>query len=804
MASRAVTLPAVLSIICLMLTLSFCTSPMNPDKEGLATSGELIIRFAPAQPVSIATVSPDSADITITSFDVHCDGPDSLTYDINIDAGQSEITILELTPGLWNIEIEGENVDAVPIVSGSLFAVEISAGSAVEKSITLSPIAGSGTLQVSVSWPVNANASTAVEGTLIASDGTPSTVPFEIDTENETAWYEDAALQTGSYTILIRLIQNGIDVYSAVEAVRIYAGLVSPVTFNPALAEINDPAQDALFFLDEVGPLSFDYSIDLGPIETDVIFIFTNIGNAGALSQPAADLLNVSAQRSTGISEPSDSPDESTVPSTSLNTAPEDILALRGTPEISRFNENPFAYREETQSTEALNAASSQFSIMSDGGAGDFEGRTLLFDAYQEDVQSTCRKRIVGIDVAQGSPRSLSIWVADDCWESGEKANHVNQEMVEKIADKFLLGDEPSGVANDIYDWVTAIYGEEWGDQSDTSYIPHTNNITILIYDIDADNSTNGGVLGFFWSKDNFTTDVFSNSNERIMIYIDAVMLAQMDDTTWEPTDFWPQQIISTLVHELQHLIHFYQKTVLRSSGAGTKIWINEMVSMVTEDLLANKIGVMGPRGVPIDDIGGPGSPGTTVGRLPFYNYWHDTSLTDWPLPTAPLDDHRKSYATAYAFGAFLARNFGGAGLFKEIVQNNYTDYRSIEIALGRLGYNETFEELLRMWGAASVFSDDTYPPNALSRYNRGTFFTSNVGGLAYDLGSINLFNYDFDPGTGPVAGPLFFDTSPIGRDLPPAARSNLFYLAGAGLTYTQSWQISLPEYVMLTVVLKR
>ncbi len=76
--------------------------------------------------------------------------------------------------------------------------------------------------------------------------------------------------------------------------------------------------------------------------------------------------------------------------------------------------------------------------------------------------------------------------------------------MVDAIADTFLLGD---GSDNDIYDWVTNIYGEEWDSDAQNKYpnlIGADNEITILLTDIDGDNSPKGGVIGFFWSKDNF------------------------------------------------------------------------------------------------------------------------------------------------------------------------------------------------------------------------------------------------------------------------------------------------------------
>jgi hypothetical protein len=159
------------------------------------------------------------------------------------------------------------------------------------------------------------------------------------------------------------------------------------------------------------------------------------------------------------------------------------------------------------------------------------------------------------------------------------------------------------------------------------------------------------------------------------------------------------------------------------------------------------------------------------------------------------------SYAIAYAFGAYLARDFGGAQFFKDIVLNSYTDSRAIDYALSKAETSETFSSVFQKWGAANLLSDN---PNASPgyQYNSGTWFTSTIGSTSYNLGSIDLFNFDPTPAiwlTSPVGGGSQYKTS------------NILFNAGIGLTGLQSWQIQLPTVsqsyppgnVILTVVLK-
>jgi hypothetical protein len=92
--------------------------------------------------------------------------------------------------------------------------------------------------------------------------------------------------------------------------------------------------------------------------------------------------------------------------------------------------------------------------------------------------------------------KTLNIWVSNDSFGAGcAKSKCVTQTMVNALANSFLK----EGNDNDIYDWVTNIYGAEWGGHTDASLITPNNEITILLTDIGNDNSTTGGVVGYFF-----------------------------------------------------------------------------------------------------------------------------------------------------------------------------------------------------------------------------------------------------------------------------------------------------------------
>ena len=244
-------------------------------------------------------------------------------------------------------------------------------------------------------------------------------------------------------------------------------------------------------------------------------------------------------------------------------------------------------------------------------------------------------------------------------------------------------------------------------------------------------------------------------------------------------------------------MIHFYQKNVIRvTSGAATATWINEMCSLMTEDLICRNLGgeFKGPRGISGTNPG-EGSDYNTNGWLPYYAIDPDSSLTKWNESNLALD-----YATAYCFGAYLGRNFGGATLFRNIVQNEFTDSMAVTTAVAAaLGSSVAYENLLRSWGAAVLLSDENlYGFSEFDGlvYNRGDqWYNTTESSIIYSLGSINVLNYG--------DGLLVYNPSGItgGGDLPPS--SNRFVRVATGVSGAQSWNIRLDKNVRLTVVVK-
>ena len=306
------------------------------------------------------------------------------------------------------------------------------------------------------------------------------------------------------------------------------------------------------------------------------------------------------------------------------------------------------------------------------------------------------------------------IWVLDDNFITGSAdGDQITQKKAEELAEKF----------DSMYQGIRKVFGTE-SDEIISKYGFYTisdTKVNIVVYDIEDDytEKQNSGVAGYFWPKDYYTAtdtpasqdDVRPLSNEGKYFYVDSGFLNE-----------YPNMIYSTLAHEFQHMINFGQKT-MKSMKAATKqsdivsssTWSNEMMSMVCEDMIQDYLD--------IDLLDSP------IGRLlEFAQGYYLSGLTDW----LPGNDVAYSYAGAYAFGAYLARNYGGTSLIKQIATNQYVDQQAITQALQAIGKNESFETVFKKYPQALLLDN---APAGVPSFNKSV---QGIGGGM--MPKINLF----------------------------------------------------------------
>jgi hypothetical protein len=533
---------------------------------------------------------------------------------------------------------------------------------------------------------------------------------------------------------------------------------------------------DVVGYIPTSGYVNLTYTLN-GLTGQDVYFVFTNTSTSRTTSNPVVG--NMAGARA-AAPERSRSAVQARYP--------------RVPAHVQQFNNNPPAFgggKTWDAKGASASAPSRAWSV----------GQTRsMYDDMGGTVAATVRGEVTAATAA--SDVQVILWVADANWDgAGTTAGKIWPSMVTALKNKFLL----AGLDNDIYDWVTDIFGVPWGNAAlgSSNLIAPTSpqEIHILLYDIDGDGAPVGGnayTVGFFYARDNYehtsNGSALDKSNELVMFYMDAELFADDEyDDGWLLTDYWPQAVVSTLAHEFQHMIHFYQKQVIFDTGS-TQTWLNEMCSMIAEDLVARNMQVDGPRGVLYSD-GSAGTAGNEYGRLPYFNYYNDIPVSQWSA-----SDPLASYSINYALGAYLARTYDGAAFFRDVVQCNKTGTDAIVYALGQHGESGlTFGDILQRWGAAVLLSDnETDPPSDL-RYNVGDFVTDSLG---YKLGSINLYNYT-ESYSGQVGPYLYSGVGAVGYVQGEFPTSNLYYQAAAGASGSTTWHLQMDSGVRLTVVVK-
>ncbi|MBR3646245.1 MAG: hypothetical protein IKN54_07475 [Lachnospiraceae bacterium] len=292
-----------------------------------------------------------------------------------------------------------------------------------------------------------------------------------------------------------------------------------------------------------------------------------------------------------------------------------------------------------------------------------------------------------------------------------------------------------------IYEMQTKVFGENTYTTSSDGFIPSSDKIQIVICDCmgDAKKEQSSGTFGYQAFADLLTNEYIEYlqtlkdgdnwkgvySNEDQIIYIDSLFYSYKGKkTAGNPNGYYNAQdtIFSTIPHEFNHLLNNIQKYIKNDTDE-MATWYTEMLSLITEDLFMDSLGINESE--------------SARGRLPYFDNYYNYGFTTW----LQGNDVFISYANAFAYGAFLCRNYGGEKLIKEIATNDAVNEASITKALAACGYKETFEDTVKDF--ANVIINTSYSGKTLNKSGSTT-----TGGLS--LSAIDL-NIDLKDSTGKV-----------------------------------------------------
>jgi len=178
-------------------------------------------------------------------------------------------------------------------------------------------------------------------------------------------------------------------------------------------------------------------------------------------------------------------------------------------------------------------------------------------------------------------------------------------------------------------------------------------------------NGAIAGVGGYFSASDEYPPSVIPYSNGRNAMYINTSAEA-----------IGSAQYLSTIAHELQHMIHW-------SVRPHDDSWLNEGMSMLAQRL----------NGYAVGDV------------IPNFLSQPDVQLNGWapdPLHAIP------HYGAAYLFLEYFVEHFGGVGAIKELLASRSPDLQSFAGYLQRHAPNTTLDDVLASWFVANYLDDPT------------------------------------------------------------------------------------------------
>lgn len=223
------------------------------------------------------------------------------------------------------------------------------------------------------------------------------------------------------------------------------------------------------------------------------------------------------------------------------------------------------------------------------------------------------------------------------------------------IADKFDI----------LYEKETALIGLPYqGNSKFEGIINPCDKVSILLCDMGKDGYGKWG--GVFMSN-----TYYKNENGEDQIELITI------DSCYLKSDM--NSVFTTVAHEFNHLLNFVNKYLVK--GRLYARWYTEMLSMLVEDYCIDDYDIDVTSSVQL--------------RIPTFangSYNYGFGGENWRNEDPYVN---LKYANAYAFGAYLVRNYGGAELIHEIATNDYVDEESIEKAVYKVtGKKYSFAEL--------------------------------------------------------------------------------------------------------------
>ncbi len=214
---------------------------LSCDGLGFERSASLEIKLDTDSRVK--TIKPE-LDLDIVSYDIYGSGPGEARFEAMGISAASYVRE-KLAVGDWLIYSEGKNAAGEVLVRSPQTSVKLIAGTTARVSLLCLPLAGSGQLTLSLSWPSDAVTTPAIEATLgvSGSEDAPTALTFEMTGGSSAAYTSGMALTNGFYVLSVKLKDaalSGHVLWSKVETVQIYKDKSTEETWALSASDLDD------------------------------------------------------------------------------------------------------------------------------------------------------------------------------------------------------------------------------------------------------------------------------------------------------------------------------------------------------------------------------------------------------------------------------------------------------------------------------------------------------------------------------------------------------------------------------------
>ncbi|OHE63062.1 MAG: hypothetical protein A2001_15510 [Treponema sp. GWC1_61_84] len=198
----------------IFISLSSCQLFFGKASQPQGT-GSLMVQVS----TSTAKTLIPAYDMAVKTYDIHGAGPAGAVFDASGFTG-STLSKTDLALGVWTISVNGKNEAGDTIVTGTGTAT-LELGIEASLVITLRPLAGTGSLSLSLSWTTGLFAVTSITGTLTSTSGSARTLAFSAGADGHSYTYTATDLDTGYHSLELTLLDGVETRWTMVETVRI-------------------------------------------------------------------------------------------------------------------------------------------------------------------------------------------------------------------------------------------------------------------------------------------------------------------------------------------------------------------------------------------------------------------------------------------------------------------------------------------------------------------------------------------------------------------------------------------------------